>query len=105
MSATPEKCLVVFLVILIGVPAAIAQARRARRRESVRNQLIRLAHERAETARTADPIALATAPSYGWLPGDLEDHLIGFLADNPDIARSYVRLDRARARQQQKGEL
>lgn len=101
MSATAEQLAVIAAVILIGLPVSIAQVRRARRQESVRARLIRLAHERAELPDEEDPVVYA-APYGGWMPPDVEDHLIRFLASDKDVADGFARLQRKAI--EQKGE-
>ncbi|MEU2730069.1 hypothetical protein ABZ650_20365 [Streptomyces griseoviridis] len=90
--STAEAAAVIAAVVTIGLPATYLQVLRARRHESTRDQIVRLAHERAHHARHLDPRALAEK--------DLEDHLHRFLLEHPDLADQYARLDRAK-----KGEL
>jgi GrpB-like predicted nucleotidyltransferase (UPF0157 family) len=89
-------------ILAIGVPAVLVQLRRARQEESTRDRLIREARQLAEQGRAQDPVTLA-APSHDWLPGDVEDHLIRFLIDHPDVADGFARLRRA-AKEQPEGE-
>ena len=93
MSAL-EACAGIASVLAISAPAVIFQLRRARQEESTRDRIIREAHELADQARVQDPAALA-APSHDWVPDDVEDHLIRFLIDHPDVADGFARLRRA----------
>lgn len=65
--------------------------RRSRRRESVRDQLVRLAHERADHAAVQDPAVLD--------PGPVEQQvavvLNSYVLDDPYLADGFARLDQA----------
>lgn len=87
MSATTEQLAVIAVVILIGLPVSIAQVRRARRQESVRERLVRLAHERAEQARTEDPQALDPGPVEQQVSVVLNSYVLSHLYLGDQLAR------------------
>lgn len=91
--------LLVLLLIVGSIPAACWQIRRARRTESVHDEIVRLAHERAERARTADQTALDPGPVEEQVSLVLHSHLL----DNPYLGDQFARLDRA-IREQQHGD-
>lgn len=79
-------------VLLFGsIPVACWQIRRARREESVRDRLVRLAHERAERASVQDSGVLD--------PGPVEQQaavaLTSYVLDNLYLADGFARLDQA----------
>lgn len=102
--STSEAALIVAAVLLIGVPATYLQIRRALTEESTRSRLIREADERAEAAQKADPVTLAQANPAKRLPFEIEDHLVRFLIDNPDVADGFARLRQAIHDEQRKGD-
>lgn len=83
--------LIIPALLLAALVAWRWKAHTARRGGSVRGRLVRLAHERAERAATADPGVLD--------PGPVEQQaavaLTSYVLDNPDIADGFARLDQA----------
>jgi type II secretory pathway pseudopilin PulG len=102
--STAEAALIVFAVVTSSLAATYFQVKRARREESTRDRIIRAAHERAEEAARLDGHTLADAARGQRLPADVEDHLVRFLVDNPDVADGFARLRQAVRDEQQKGE-
>lgn len=82
--------LIIPALLLIALVAWRWQAR-SRRGESVRDRLVRLAHERADRAAGQDSGVLD--------PGPVEQQaavaLTSYVLDNPDIANRFARLDQA----------
>lgn len=99
-----EAALIVAGVLGFSLPAAYWQIRRAAREESVRDRIVREAHERARAAARSDGHTLAAAARAERLPADIEDHLTWFLIDHPDVAAGFARLRQAVRDEQQKGD-
>lgn len=95
MSPAVESFLIGGGALLLSTVVAAVQVRHARRRESVRARLIREAHFRAVRAAATDPTVLARASSAEWLPADVEDHLLRFLAEHPEVAAGITRIRQA----------
>lgn len=79
------------------------QIRRAQRAESERDRIVREAHERARAAALLDSRTLAEVPQADPLPAEVEDHLMHFILDHPDVADGFARLAQA-IRDNQKGD-
>lgn len=83
--------LIIPAVLLVAFVAWRWQVRADRRRGSVRDRLVRLAHDRANRAAAQDPGALD--------PGPVEQQaavaLTSYALDNLDLADGFARLDQA----------
>lgn len=103
--STLEAASIVAAVLLVGVPSTFLLIRRAQRAESERDRIVRNAHERARQAAHQDGHTLAEAARADRLPPEVEDHLIHFILDHPDVADGFARLARAiRDEQNQNGD-
>ena len=81
------------VLLIASVPVVRHLIRRARRAGTERDLIVRDTHERARRAALQDPATLG-APYGGWMPPDVEDHLIRFLIEQPDVADGFARLRR-----------
>lgn len=91
--STGDILTTLFILLLLAgsVPAARWQLRRARRHESIRDQLIRLAHERASEARRADSALLNPGPAEQQAAVVVNSYAL----DNRALAKGFARLDEA----------
>lgn len=97
--------ILVAVLLIASAPVVRQQIRRAQRVEPERDRIVREAHERARAAALLDSRTLAEAPQADPLPAEVEDHLMHFILDHPDVADGFARLAQAaRDEQHNKGE-